>query len=295
MSTPFSGPVALIAPAAAVADDLLDATLTQLKALGIDYHLGRHARARHRYLAGTVEQRLADLHMAFSLPDISAVWCLRGGYGCAQLLPGIDWARLKGARARPLIGYSDLSLLLAAFAQHALPAVHGPVATTLGQPPSAGQLERQASTESLWRLLQNHSQSLPVKHLEGPVSVVRGRLVGGNLTALASGCGTAAAMRLPEQAILILEDVGEPYYRLERCFWQLWHSFGERHPVAVCLGSFTDCPRRGVQQSIEEILGEYLRPFGIPLYAGLPSGHGDSNFAWPYGHPATLHGARLSW
>ena len=298
MSAPFAGRLALIAPASAIADDVFDATLAQLEVQGIDYHLGRNVRARHRYLAGTPAQRLDDLHEAFSLPDIDAVWCLRGGYGCAHLLPGIDWTLLHNASPRPLIGYSDLSILLDAFARHELPGIHGPVATALGLQAlaaPAGQRERLASMRSLWDLLQGRSRSLPVRHLNGPQSAIEGPLVGGNLTALASGCGTVAGMQLPDNAILILEDVGEPYYRLERSFWQLLESFAERRPAAVCLGSFTDCPRRGVQHSIEEIIGEYLAPFDIPLYGELPSGHGDANFAWPYGRNATLEGSTLSW
>lgn len=101
MSPVFDGRLALIAPASAIAEDVLEATLAQLDVLGVRYHLGRHVRARHRYLAGTPEQRLADLHQALTLPDISAVWCLRGGYGCAQLVADIDWALLRRpARAR---------------------------------------------------------------------------------------------------------------------------------------------------------------------------------------------------
>lgn len=298
MSRPFAGRIALIAPASAVADEVFEATLAQLEVQGIDYHLGRNVRARHRYLAGTPAQRLEDLHEAFSLPGIDAVWCLRGGYGSAQLLPGIDWALLQNASPRPLIGYSDLSLLLDAFSRHGLPAIHGPVTTALGlQTLSAptGQRERLASMRSLWDLLQDRSQPLPVQHISGSASPIQGPLVGGNLTALASGCGTVAGMQLPSDAILILEDVGEPYYRLERSFWQLFASLGEQRPAAVCLGSFTDCPRRGVQHSIEEIIGEYLAPFDIPLYAGLPSGHGDANFAWPYGRTAQLAHNTLAW
>ena len=126
---PIDGRVALIAPASAIATDVLEATLRQLEVHGVDYHLGRHVEARYRYLAGTVEQRLEDLHNAFDMPDITAVWCLRGGYGCGQLLPGLDWGRLQAASPRPLIGFSDISVLLSAFHRHGLPAIHGPVAT----------------------------------------------------------------------------------------------------------------------------------------------------------------------
>lgn len=143
---PIDGRVALIAPASAIATDVLEATLRQLEVHGVDYHLGRHVEARYRYLAGTVEQRLEDLHNAFDMPDITAVWCLRGGYGCGQLLPGLDWGRLQAASPRPLIGFSDISVLLSAFHRHGLPAIHGPVATGLGLSP----LSAPASSRSDW-------------------------------------------------------------------------------------------------------------------------------------------------
>lgn len=298
MSPVFDGRLALIAPASAIAEEVLEATLAQLEVLGIRYHLGQNVRARHRYLAGTPEQRLDDLHQAFCLPDISAVWCLRGGYGCAQLVAGIDWALLRQASPRPLIGFSDLSILLEAFAQRGLPAIHGPVATALGHQALStpgGQRERLASMQALWSLLKGQHRQLPLRHISGPQHVLEGTLQGGNLTALASVCGSDAGLRLAEDSILILEDVGEPYYRLERSLWQLLHSFAGRRPRAVCLGSFTDCPRRGVHHSLEQIISEYLAPLGIALYAELPSGHGDSNFPWPYGQQARLDGDSLSW
>lgn len=298
MNPVFAGRLALVAPAAAIAEDVLEATLAQLDVLGVRYHLGRHVRARHRYLAGTPEQRLEDLHQAFSLPDIDAVWCLRGGYGCAQLVTDIDWALLQQASPRPLIGFSDLSILLDALRQHGLPAIHGPVASALGHQVLAapnGQRERLASMQALWDLLNGKIRQLPVRHISGPTHRIEGQLQGGNLTALASACGTPAQLQLADDAILILEDVGEPYYRLERSLWQLLQSFAGKRPRAVCLGSFTDCPRRGVHHNLEQIFSEYLAPLGIPLYGELPSGHGDSNFAWPCGQQARLGGTHLSW
>ncbi len=294
----FDSPVALIAPASAVASEILDSTLERLAAAGIDYRLGRHARARHRYLAGTPAQRLEDLHAAFAEPDIAAVWCLRGGYGCAQLVPGIDWALLRSASPRPLIGFSDISVLLSAFHRQGLPAIHGAVATALGQPLAEApteRVERNESLASLARLLAGEAGHLPARHLAGPLEAREGTLIGGNLTALASVTGTPAELHAPPGAILLLEDVGEPYYRLERALWQLLRGFDATRLAAVCLGTFTDCPRKGVAHNLEEIVAEYLAPLGVPLYGGLPSGHGAQNRAWPYGRRARLAEGRLSW
>ncbi|MNZ40790.1 Murein tetrapeptide carboxypeptidase [compost metagenome] len=295
---PINGRAALVAPASAIADEVLEATLCQLEVLGIDYHLGRHAGSRHRYLAGTLEQRLEDFHEAFELPDMAAVWCLRGGYGCAQLVPHLDWARLQAASPRPLIGFSDISVLLSAFHRHGLPAIHGSVATSLGLQPlraPSEQRERLASLASVSQVLAGDCRSLPLHHLSGPKRRVEGPLIGGNLTALASAAGTVAELYAPAGSILVLEDVGEPYYRIERSLWQLLQNIDSRKLGAVCLGGFTDCPRKEVAHSLEEIFSEYLEPLGIPLYHQLPSGHGAHNRAWPYGRNAVLEGQRLGW
>lgn len=295
---PIEGRIALIAPASAVDPEVLKATLAELDRLGIEYRLSRHAQARYRYLAGTVEERLQDVHDAFTAPDIAAVWCLRGGYGCAQLLDGIDWQTLKTATPRPLIGYSDISILLSAFHRHGLPAIHGPVTTSLLIDPScsvAEQQARQSSNASVSHLLAGRSTTLPVRYSSGPRHRVEGELIGGNLTALASMAGTQGALYMPEQALLVLEDIEEPYYRLERSLWQLLHSIDTSRLRAVCLGEFTRCPRKGVAHTLERIIRDYTTPLGIPLYRALPSGHGSHNHAWPYGRRAWLEGDRLSW
>jgi len=296
--SPIEGRVALVAPASAIAEEVLEATLRQLEVQGIDYHLGEHAEARYRYLAGTPEQRLEDFHAAFEREDISAVWCLRGGYGCGQLIPQLDWQRLKAASPRPLIGFSDISILLSAFHRQGLPAIHGMVATGLGlQPLSAPseQRERLASLASISHVLAGEPGKLAVQHLAGPKHSVEGELIGGNLTALACMAGTQGALYVPDGAILILEDVGEPYYRIERSLWQLLNSLDGARLGAICLGTFTDCPRKGVAHSLEDIFAQYAAQLGVPLYHGLPSGHGAQNRAWPYGRRALLEGKSLRW
>lgn len=292
------GKIALITPASAIDETVLDNTLRRLDELNIDYWLGEHTRARHRYLAGTTEQRLSDLHAAFAAPDVTAVWTLRGGYGCAQLLPGIDWPLLQRASARPLMGFSDVSVLLSAFHRHGLPAIHGPQAGALGQPvpdDDAERVEREGSLASLQAFLSTGSGHFDLEHLAGPTQEAEGEMIGGNLTALASACGSDDALYVPDSAILLLEDVGEAYYRLERSLYQLLRGLDPTRIAAVCLGHFTDCPRRNVTHSLETIIAEHLAPFGIPLYRGLPVGHGSENHAWPYGKHARLKAGRLSW
>lgn len=285
--------IALIAPAGGVRDNRIDTALLVLEAAGIDVHLGAHARDHHRYLAGTAEARLADLHAAFELPDITAVWCLRGGYGSAHIVDHIDWSRIP--HDVPLVGFSDITVLLEAFRQHDCSAIHGPVATQLATRDAAaeGQIERAESIESLTNLLQGQASDWSLSHFAGPSTPVSGRLIGGNLTALASVAGTTAALRPSTDSILLLEDVGEAEYRLERSFQQLLHSVDYRHLKAVCLGQFDHCCLADGVQSLARVFAEWLEAYDIPLYHGLEMGHGLPNRAWAYNRKGLIKASRL--
>ena len=285
--------VALIAPAGAVLPERIEATCTLLRQMGYSPHLMPNARARHRYLAGTVEQRLADFHAAFHLPNAAAVWCLRGGYGCAQLIDHIDWDRLPDV---PLVGYSDISVLLSAFHARGRRALHAPVATELALleqalgPAHKARAESMASIASVLKGCRGH---MSATHVAGPEAEVSGTLIGGNLTTLASVAGTSGALHMPERAILMLEDVGERLYRLERSLCQLLDSLEPSRLSAVCLGSFTDCDTG--DSSVEAMVQEWLAPHDIALYHQLPFGHGVHNQAWPVGRKAGLSSAGLDW
>ncbi|WP_027350839.1 S66 peptidase family protein [Halotalea alkalilenta] len=290
--------VALIAPAGAVDGAALDECLSRLDSLGIEALPSDNVTARHRYLAGHVDARLDDLYQAYGRPDVDAVWCLRGGYGCAQLLDRIDWSRIDAATRRPLIGYSDISALLVAFAARGLAAIHGPVACELNKleledPELPANSSRWQAMRSIAAVIDESHGTLPIAPW-GHVSPASGRLLGGNLTVLASLCGTAAALRLEAPSLLLLEDVGEPLYRLERSFFQLLESLDKRWLDAVCLGEFKDCPVPGSASSIAEVFAEWLAPHDIALYTGLAIGHGERNLAWPFGAQGRIDGARLS-
>ncbi|MES1949511.1 LD-carboxypeptidase [Salinisphaera sp. S4-8] len=285
--------IALIAPAGGVKDERIDTALAVLAAAGIDARLSTHARDHHRYLAGTAADRLADLQAAFEWPKVDAVWCLRGGYGSAQFVQAIDWQRIP--RDVPLVGYSDMSLLLAAFARHERAAIHASVATELALPGEtpAEQQARAASMASLAACLKNQPSEWPLAYHGGPAEPLAGRVVGGNLTTLASVAGTPAALTLEDDAILVLEDVGEAEFRLERCLQQLLDSVDTHRVKALVLGRFERCALACGMDSLIEIFAEHTQARGIALYYDAPVGHGFVNHAWRYGARATIAQNRL--
>lgn len=285
--------IALIAPAGGVRDERIDTATAIMRGADIDVVLGANARAHHRYLAGPAHLRLADLYAAFNQPDVAAVWCLRGGYGSAHLLEQIDWSRIP--HDVPLIGHSDISALLEAWRQNGRPAVHGPAATDLATPGHTNehQDQRIASLAALVDALQGQGAAWPLTHMAGPTGPRSGALVGGNLTTLASLAGTSAALTLDGPSILLLEDVGEAEFRLERCLYQLLDSIDVTQLRAVCLGTFERCTLADGLRSLSTIVAEWLAPLHIPLYAGAPMGHGFANHAWRLGQHSQLAGGWL--
>lgn len=238
----------------------------------------------HRYFAASDQQRLNALVEALSRPDLDAVWAIRGGSGVTRLLPAIPWDTLQ---PRPLIGFSDLTPLLDAWARLGHPAVHGPVVHSLGRTDPQ-------SLAHLARLLTGQ----PVEPLVGRVFVegrATGPLVGGNLCMLASTCGTKAQLDAAG-AIVILEEIGEQPYKVDRMLEQLKQAGVFDGAVGIALGQFTRCtPPDGADWTLADVLREQLAPLNLPIVADLPIGHGARNHAFPVRAPGWIRGGRLGW
>jgi muramoyltetrapeptide carboxypeptidase len=122
----------------------------------------------------------------------------------------------------------------------------------------------------------------------GPAEVVRGNLIGGNLTVIASLTGTKHAMKA-EGAIVVLEDVNEPTYKIERYLWQLIESNCLSGAVGIGFGELKGCGRNDESPDyLKEAVREMMEPLSIPILWGLPIGHGRRNVAFRHGVAATL-------
>ncbi len=227
--------------------------------------------SRTRYLAGTDERRAAELQAAFDAPDVSAILVARGGYGVSRVLPRLRFPD----RVPPLLGFSDVTALHAALFARGHRSLHGPNLTQLGtQPP-----------EVVARLLTLF-HGLPVPPLPGAVTVVpgvvEGPLVGGNLAVLASLVGTPFFPRL-DGCVLLLEDIGERPYRLDRLWTQLALSGALERVAGVVFGDFTGCEEKGADYGPLDVLQELARALGRPCAAGFPIGHGAVNHPFVHG------------
>lgn len=259
-----------------------------LESWGLRVRRGAHVLAAHPtldHLAGPDEDRAADFTDAWLDPDAAAVMVARGGFGSQRILDLLDWRRLAEAGPKLFIGFSDVTALHQAIAARlGLVTLHGHVVTSLGsaEPASAEFLRRLAmEPESIVELLAGCA-----------VTVVPGQatgvLTGGNLSLLAAEVGTRFS-RSGRGGIVVLEDAGEPAYRVDRLLTQLLRAGWFDGVAGLVIGSFTDC---GPPEEVEAVLHARLVPLGVPMVAGFDFGHTPSMVSVPFGVRAALDADR---
>jgi muramoyltetrapeptide carboxypeptidase len=279
--------VALIAPAGPLQkpEDLPRAQ-ENTRALGWEPIVGPHAAERVGYLAGHDRDRLNDINQALRDPNVDAIWCLRGGYGVMRILAGIDYDALSRA-PKAIIGYSDVTALHAAVQRKCrLVTYHGPTARE-----TLTDFSRDSFRHAL--VEQVDSCGVAANAREINAGVAEGRLVGGNLAVLASLCGTPFAPDLSD-GILILEDINEPVYRIDRMLQQLRLAGALNGCKAIVFGECTGCTEDagGGGRPFDEVLGEIAHALGIPCLAGIPIGHIAEQWTIPLGAMAKLDTAK---
>jgi muramoyltetrapeptide carboxypeptidase len=281
--------VRLIAPASPFDPGLFRAGQRVLEDLGLVPVVGRDAFARDGFLAGADRRRAEQLTSALLEEDTRAVWCIRGGYGTARLLPLLDLPRLR-RRPKLVIGFSDATALLVQLSRPGgFVTIHGPVVI---------QLSRLPATDLRWLkalLFAAYApRVLPLGRTRTLVpGVAEGRLMAGNLAILASLAGTPFAPDLRD-AVLCIEDVGEEAYRLDRLFWQIVSAGLLRSVRGVVVGELTGCKPEGTgRHSARRVLERAVAALGLPALSGAAFGHGRRNLALPVGIRARLDaGAR---
>lgn len=236
-----------------------------------------------RYLAATDRERAAALRAAYGDPEVRAVVVARGGYGAMRILQEIDWG-LIASSGKPLVGFSDATAMHFALFAHGAKGVHGPVVTQLGEQPPE-------SVERLFALLESTSAPPPIAGSQVGGGVASGRLVGGCLSLVAALAGTPFLPSL-EGCILLLEEVGEAAYRLDRMWMQLRLSGALEGVAGFAIGSLTDCPASGGVEA-DDVLAELAADTGKPTLVHLPIGHGAVNLAVPHGARAEIRDGAL--
>ena len=278
--------VALVSPAGPLrgASDL-ERAIGNVEAMGWEPIVGVNVLARRGYFAGSDGERLTDLDRALRDPGIDGVWCARGGYGSMRLLDALDYAAIT-RRPKALLGFSDITAL------HAAIETRSGIATF--HAPTARGVLSAFSRDSLRRAVIDATDSCGAMPAARTIrgGVAEGRLAGGNLALLVGLLGTPYFPAL-DGAILVLEDIGEAVYRLDRMLTQLRLAGALARVAGIVFGAFTDCPETsedGVRR-LDEVLDEAASAAGVPAVAGAPFGHIDEQWTIPLGLTATLDAA----
>lgn len=279
--------VALVSPAGPAPSDDIDLAVALLRTWGLDPVLGAHARsvdARARYLAGSDVDRAADLRWAWLEPSITAVFCLRGGYGSMRTLDLLDFDELREAPPKLLVGSSDITALHQAW-RHWLDVetLFAPMVATdaVLRDPVAAALLRSALLDAAppRTVVGRSARTMLAGSASGP-------LTGGNVTLLAASIG-APEFVLPTGGIGLIEEVHEEPYRLDLLLLELKRSGWFDSLGAIALGSWEDC---GDPREVEDLLAEYVLPLGIPAIWQLGFGHCAGAVSIPLGVDAHLVG-----
>jgi muramoyltetrapeptide carboxypeptidase len=267
-------PIAVIAPSGICDPARLEAGLAIARAAGHDLRPFPGMRQPHRYLSAPDDVRLAQLIEAFRSPDYAAVWLARGGYGLTRLLPLLP----DDLPIKPVIGFSDGTALFSALHVRGFPLVHGPVVHSL-------PITDPASCDALFDVLAGARPPLTGAAWRGGAAA--GPVIGGNLAMFAALCGTPWQIDT-HGAIVILEDVGEAPYRVDRMLQQLVSAGGLHGAAGVAFGQFTGCaPPADATWTLRDVLLEGI-PEGVPVMGDLAVGHGGSNRAFVWGAAASF-------
>lgn len=268
-----------------------------VRSLGFQVKEGKHLYRRTQYLAGPDAARAEDFNRMFADKDVDAVFCLRGGYGTPRILPMLDYSLIR-ENPKVLLGYSDITALLnAIYHRSGVMTFHGPIAAQnftdytlaeyqkvlvhgerpvpLGAPPPF---------ETAPGRVENRNR---ITRFAG--GRARGRLIGGNLSLMATLIGTPFEPDYRGK-ILFLEDVSEAPYRVDRMLTQLWLAGKLQQVAGIVFGKFTDADASGNTFSMEHVLRERTAALGVPVVRGLMIGHVKDQTTVPVGAMAELDG-----
>lgn len=279
--------VRVVAPSGPVDPKKAKPGLTLLERWGLKVETSERVYARSGYLAGDDSARAAEFNDALRDPQVAGIFCARGGYGVSRIADQIDFAAAR-ANPKPVVGYSDITVIHQGLSRDAgVASVHGPVVTTFN-------LDHDQTTEQSLRDSVMSTEPVVITGVEAETTAsltrgeaVGGRLLGGNLSLVVDAVGTNTDLDY-RGAIVLLEEINEEPYRIDRMLTQLLRSGSFDGVAGFALGQYTACDDTGWGTEVCDVLADRLGPLGVPILGGLPLGHGDNPRSVPLGTEARI-------
>ncbi len=277
--------IGVTAPAGKIKTESLTVAVSVLASWGLGIELGKHIFSEaHGYFSGTDQERLQDFQNMLDDPEIKAIICARGGYGTTKFIDRLDFTNfLKFPKW--IVGFSDITALHLKLHCLGFESIHSVMPIQFSKP------EHKESVESVRRILFGETVYLEAKASESNrLGTATGQVVGGNLTLLADSLGTANDID-SKGKILIIEEVGEYKYKLDRMFTHLKRANKLSQLAGLIIGHMTDIndAEGSFGQTVEEIVLDKVKEFNYPVAFNFPIGHEAPNLAWRHGATGTLN------
>ncbi len=277
----------IIAPASPLDPAAIDAGIGFLEGLGYHVVLGEHVYAKDGYLAGTAEQRAADLMSMYKNPHVKVILPVRGGVGTEGILPYLDY-RFIAEHPKIITGYSDVSILLNVIYQFCCQITHHSLMLLDFNDASPAYNFEQYFDDIATTLAPRQILSPPAMPTVSRVAGnVTGPLVGGNLVTVIGSLGTTFEINTKGK-IFFLEEVNEPVNKVYRYILQLIVAGKFRDCIGIVMGECSDCTDE-YGKSYDDLINEVLVPLGKPLLTNIACGHGKYKAALPIGAKVNLN------
>ena len=289
--------VALVTPGSYITEDEKQESINNIQNLGFNVVYSDRLMQKNGYFSATDKERAADLNEMFERKDVQGIICARGGYGCARILPYLDYDLIED-NPKPLIGFSDVTALHYAIYKNCnLVTFHGPVSISTFNKFTVKNFEDVLMKATFELTLVNSTSSNNYNPYGITViseGIAEGELIGGNLTLAASLIGTEYDVDYSGK-ILFLEEFLEEPYRIDRMLTQMIQAGKLEDVGGIALGVFKLCesnrtnPSFNNSYTLMEVLKDRLGNLGIPVIYGLSFGHVVDKFTIPIGIEAELN------
>jgi muramoyltetrapeptide carboxypeptidase len=286
--------IGLVTPSSSISRASFEKALSNLDTLGFYVKYSENMRVRKGFLAGTDQQRVADLHAMFTDESVAGIVCARGGYGAGRILSMLDYELIRN-NPKVFVGYSDITALHFAIQKYAgLITYHGPVGAS-----DFTKFTQDSFEDVLMKSKRRYEFGVQDIQKDNPSHIVisggeaTGLLVGGNLSLIISLMGTPYDIDF-ENKLVFIEEIGESPYKVDRMLTQLLNSGKLDKAAGIVMGIFNDCetketdPDYDTSLSLKEVLLDRLGKFKIPIAYGLPFGHISNNATIPFGIKANF-------
>ena len=265
--------VYITAPAKAIEHEFVIFSQELLEQKGYKVLISEHCLGQHNYFSGTDEERLADFQYGLDHPEVKAIICARGGYGCVRIVDRIQWA---GFIREPkwIVGFSDVTVFHQRIQRFGIQSIHGTM-------PLNFKTNSSEALDSLFAALKGKNEPIEFPSTSNnKQGQAIGKLVGGNLSILYSLLGTDDQLDFTD-SILFIEDLSEQLYHIDRMFFALAKANVLNKIKGLVIGGMTDMKDTTIPfgRTLEEIILDHFHYRNIPICFNFPSGHIDDNRA----------------